>query len=89
MCSSSFLTGEKEVNLGSREAGDNGPTRSSANESREIPHHADFGDSANDLWSLYVKEAESHDEATSETVKENMDGALIFVGLYSSTRLRA
>ena len=77
------------MNLGNREGGDNGPTRSSAKELREIPHRADFGDSANDLWSLYVKEAERHDEATSKTVKENMDGALIFVGLYSSTRLRA
>lgn len=77
--------------MGNRQGDDSGPTGSSANESqsREIPDLADFGDSANDLWSLYVKEAESHDEATVGTVKDNMDGALIFVRSYSSARLRA
>ena len=77
------LTDEREVDLSS------GHTRSSAEESQEIPGHADFGDSANGLWSLYVKEAESHDEATVGAVKDNMDGALIFVRSYPSTQWRA
>ncbi len=77
------------MDLGSRQGDESGPTRSSAKESRKIPDHTDFGDSANDLWSLYVKEAESHDEATVGAVKENMDGAPILVRSYSSTRLRA
>lgn len=76
------------MNLVSRQ-GDERPTRSSAKGSRETPDHADFGDSANGLWSLYATEAESHDEATVGTVKDNMDGALIFVCSYFSTRLLA
>ena len=39
----------------------------------------DFDDSANDLWSLYGKEAKSHDEARINTLKDDMDGVLIFV----------
>lgn len=43
----------------------------------------DFDDSANALWALYGKEAKSHDEAGIQTLKEDMDGVLIFVRLYS------
>ena len=43
----------------------------------------DFDDSANALWTLYGKEAKSHDEARIETLKDDMDGVLIFVRLYS------
>ena len=39
----------------------------------------DFDEDANDLWSLYGKEAKSHDEAQIETLKGDMDGVLIFV----------
>jgi hypothetical protein len=39
----------------------------------------DFDEDANDLWSLYGKEAKSHDEARIETLKGDMDGVLIFV----------
>ena len=42
----------------------------------------DFDDSANALWTLYGKEAKSHDEARIETLKDDMDGVLIFVRLY-------
>ncbi|KAI0277160.1 hypothetical protein BGY98DRAFT_648573 [Russula aff. rugulosa BPL654] len=45
----------------------------------------DFDDSANALWTLYGKEAKSHDEARIETLKDNMDGVLIFAGLFSAT----
>lgn len=39
----------------------------------------DFGDSANPLWSLYGKEAKRHDETAVQTIKDDMDGVLIFV----------
>jgi hypothetical protein len=39
----------------------------------------DFDEDANDLWSLYGKEAKSHDGARIETLKGDMDGVLIFV----------
>jgi hypothetical protein len=39
----------------------------------------DFGGSANALWTLYGKEAKSHDEARIQTLKDDMDGVLIFV----------
>ena len=68
------------------EQGDSGiPTEHLAQESQENPAVEDFGDSANALWSLYVKEVKSHDEATVETIKDDMKGALIFVGSFTST----
>jgi len=39
----------------------------------------DFDDSANPLWSLYGQEAKSRDEAQIQTLKDDMDGVLIFV----------
>ena len=39
----------------------------------------DFHGSTNPLWSLYGKEAKSHDEARIQPLKEDMDGVLIFV----------
>jgi Family of unknown function (DUF6535) len=47
----------------------------------------DFDDSANALWTLYGKEAKSHDEARIETLKDDMDGVLIFVRLCPIARL--
>ena len=46
-----------------------------------MPHERveDFDDSANDLWSLFGKQAKSHDEAWAKALKEDMDGVLIFV----------
>ena len=41
----------------------------------------DFDGSANALWTLYGKEAESHDESQIQNLKEDMDGVLIFVRL--------
>ena len=43
----------------------------------------DFDDSANALWTLYGKEAKSHDEAGIQSLKDDMDGVLIFVRIYS------
>ena len=42
----------------------------------------DFYGSTNPLWSLYGKEAKSHDEARIQPLKEDMDGVLIFVRPY-------
>ena len=39
----------------------------------------DFDDSANDLWSLYEKEAKSHDQTRIKTLKDDLDSVLIFV----------
>jgi len=47
----------------------------------------DFDGSANALWTLYGKEARSHDEARIHTLKDDMDGVLIFVRSYFFQRL--
>ena len=50
----------------------------------------DFDDSANALWSLHEKEAKSHDDARIQSLKDDMDGVLIFVrcrALFDSTVL--
>ncbi|KAH9052787.1 hypothetical protein EDB87DRAFT_1569966 [Lactarius vividus] len=44
----------------------------------------DFNDNANALWSLQLKEANSHDEARIQSLKDDMDGVLIFAGLFSA-----
>ncbi|KAH8989057.1 hypothetical protein EDB92DRAFT_892653 [Lactarius akahatsu] len=44
----------------------------------------DFDDNANPLWSLHAKEAKNHDEARIQSLKDNMDGVLIFAGLFSA-----
>jgi hypothetical protein len=42
----------------------------------------DFEGSANALWTLYGNEAKSHDESKIQTLKDDMDGVLIFVRSY-------
>ena len=42
----------------------------------------DFDDNANALWSLHLDEAKSHDEARINTLKDDMDGVLIFVRIH-------
>ncbi|KAI0264791.1 hypothetical protein BGY98DRAFT_927779, partial [Russula aff. rugulosa BPL654] len=44
----------------------------------------DFDGSANEFWKLYRDEAKSHDDATISTLKDGMDSALIFAGLFSA-----
>ena len=39
----------------------------------------DFESSANALWSLYGKEAKSHDESRIQKLKKDMDGVVTFV----------
>lgn len=41
----------------------------------------DFDDGANALWTLYGKEAKTHDEARFESVAKDMDGVLVFVSV--------
>jgi hypothetical protein len=64
-------------------------TGSSSQRPQENPMVGDFDESANALWSLYVKEAKSHDEATVGTIRDDMEGVLIFVRSYAFTLLRA
>ena len=44
----------------------------------------DFDDNANPLWSLQMKEALSHDEARIYSLKDDMNGFLIFVRVHNS-----
>ncbi|KAF8502820.1 hypothetical protein F5888DRAFT_1607504, partial [Russula emetica] len=44
----------------------------------------DFDGSASEFWKLFRDEAKSHDEAQINTLKEGMDSALIFAGLFSA-----
>ncbi|KAF8502930.1 hypothetical protein F5888DRAFT_1607532, partial [Russula emetica] len=44
----------------------------------------DFDGSANEFWKLYRDEAENHDKAQIHTLKNGMDSALIFAGLFSA-----
>ena len=44
----------------------------------------DFDSGASALWTLYKEEAKSRDQARIQTLKEDMDGVLIFVRLCSS-----
>ncbi|KAH9980631.1 hypothetical protein BJV77DRAFT_1047487, partial [Russula vinacea] len=53
--------------------------------SPEVRMIGDFDDSANALWTLYGKEAKSHDQSRIQTLKDDMDGVLIFAGLFSAT----
>ena len=42
----------------------------------------DFDGSSNALWALFRDEAKSHDDARINTLKDDMEGALIFVCSY-------
>jgi hypothetical protein len=42
-------------------------------------YRRDFDDGANALWSLYGKEAKTHDEARFLSLAADMDGVLLFV----------
>jgi hypothetical protein len=61
--------------------------RTSDSELEEQPEEkrfiGDFDGNANALWTLYGKEAKSYDDARINTLKDDMDGVLIFVRPYS------
>ncbi|KAI9456386.1 hypothetical protein BJY52DRAFT_563763 [Lactarius psammicola] len=46
--------------------------------------HKDFDDGANALWSLFAKQAKTHDEARFQSLVGDMDGVLLFAGLFSA-----
>ena len=46
---------------------------------RSHKERRDFDDGANALWSLYGKEAKTHDEARFLSLAADMDGVLLFV----------
>ncbi|KAI0263245.1 hypothetical protein BC834DRAFT_1042990 [Gloeopeniophorella convolvens] len=61
-------------------------------DARAVTVHVEPGDAAQDyderaakFWSVYVDEAESHDKALIETWKDDMEGVIIFAGLYSAS----
>jgi hypothetical protein len=61
-----------------------GQSRGSSNEEPpKVQMIGDFDDGANALWTLYGKEAKSHDQSRIQTLKEDMDVVLIFVSSYS------
>ena len=44
----------------------------------------DFDSRADNLWSIYIKEADKHDRALMVTWKDDMDTLIIFVRLHST-----
>lgn len=58
------------------------PTVSGPNREPHMQMIGDFDNSANALWTLYGEEAKSHDEARIQSLKDDMDGVLIFVRSY-------
>jgi hypothetical protein len=46
---------------------------------RPRDENGDFDDRAAEFWSVYVKEAQRHDDALIGTWKEDMEGVIIFV----------
>jgi len=58
------------------------PGNNSGREPEEKRMIGDFDGSANALWTLYRKEAQSRDAAQIQTLKDDMDGVLIFVRPY-------
>ncbi|KAI0262795.1 hypothetical protein BC834DRAFT_971859 [Gloeopeniophorella convolvens] len=46
---------------------------------------AEYDERAAKLWSVYVQEGENHDKAMIETWKDDMEGIIIFAGLFSAS----
>ncbi|KAI0067209.1 hypothetical protein BV25DRAFT_1819519 [Artomyces pyxidatus] len=51
----------------------------------QAPQGGDYGDSSAQMWSLSISEGEKYDKALAESWKGNMDGILIFTGLFSAS----
>ena len=58
------------------------PEESHKQSHKQQIQHQDFDDGANDLWSLYGKEAQIFDESRIKTLKGDMGSILIFVRVY-------
>lgn len=79
----SILVAPEYLNLAST-VGNDLPGDTAGQQSVNMPRMVgDFDDSANPLWSLHAKESKSHDEARIQSLKNNMDGILIFVRAFS------
>ncbi|KAN0136288.1 hypothetical protein V8E53_005893 [Lactarius tabidus] len=61
-----------------------GSTHSLKGQHQPEAERPDFDDGANALWSLYGKEAKTHDEARFVSLAADMDGVLLFAGLFSA-----
>ena len=70
------------------DSGSYNPTSDSASDQQpeSLPEEprviGDFDGSSNALWTLFRDEAKSHDDARINTLKEDMESALIFVRSY-------
>jgi hypothetical protein len=85
----SDLTQQETADLNNLPVG-NGPIGGSSNrrgpqENRMI---GDFDSSADPLWTLYGREAKSHDQSRIQTLKDNLDGVVIFVGFIHPCKFR-
>ena len=56
--------------------------RTENNPSQTLKKPQDFDDGANDLWSLYGKEAQIYDEPRIKTLKDDVGSVLIFVCVF-------
>ena len=71
--------------MGDRQSIDSSPRGGSPDGGpQEIHMIGDFDSGASALWTLYRDEAKSRDKARIQTLKEEMDGVLIFVRSCSS-----
>ncbi|KAI0247231.1 hypothetical protein BJV78DRAFT_954259 [Lactifluus subvellereus] len=61
------------------------PNGGGSDQEPQVRMVGDFDNNANALWTLYGKEAKSHDEARIQSLKDDMDGVLIFAGLFSAS----
>ncbi|KAJ7453739.1 hypothetical protein FB451DRAFT_1408622 [Mycena latifolia] len=64
-----------------KDASEPWPRRTNNNEEHRASHEA----STAKIWSVYVAEAEKYDKALVESWRSNMDGMLIFAGLFSAS----
>ncbi len=74
------MDGDSSVDSSPRHSTSDSEFEEQVEEKRMI---GDFDGSANALWTLYGKEAKSYDNSRINTLKDDMDGVLIFVRPYS------
>jgi hypothetical protein len=72
----SHITVTEKQSIGSISAPHDGIPEQESQDKRMM---GDFDSSANTLWTLFRNEAKSDDEARIQTLKDDMDGVLIFV----------
>jgi hypothetical protein len=58
--------------------------QNTTSESEEPRMIGDFDGTASKFWKIFKNEANSHDDARINTLKEGMDSALIFICSYSA-----